>query len=216
LPIFRTPGVWKGIGIGLVVGILLTLGAFHVATHYCPTRASGECRNRADSIDAHAGGAVVIPADTCDVSRNLPGMPDASGPVRFRVKLLLVVDGDTIRVLWHGEDMSVRLLGIDTPERDHPGFEEAANHLRDLLAETDTIDLEFPAAHPRRDSLGRLLATVWLGGRDINRDMLESGNRNGGRPMRRDGRYHFAWPPPATRTPLSEFRQIGIYRDKIA
>ena len=175
-PLFQAPGVWKGIGIGLAAGVLLTLGVFYGISHYWSTSASGEGQNRADSIGACVGGGVVISAATCDVSQTLLGIPDTSGPVRFRVKLLRVVDGDTIRVLWHGESMSVRLLGIDTPEHDQPGYEEAANHLCDLLACVETIDLEFSTVHPRRDSLGRLLATVWRDGIDINSEMLESGH----------------------------------------
>ena len=31
-----------------------------------------------------------------------------------------VVDGDTVRIDYQGEDVSVRLIGVDTPETVHP------------------------------------------------------------------------------------------------
>ena len=176
LPLSRTPGVWKGIGIGLAAGVLLTLGTFYIVAHYWPIPASGEGQNRADSIGAHIGGVVFIPAASCNVSQTFAGIPNTSDPVRFRAKLLQVIDGDTIRVMWHGEETGVRLIGIDAPERNHPGYEDATNHLRGLLAGAETVDLEFATFQPRRDSFGRFLATVWYGMMDINRAMLESGH----------------------------------------
>ena len=189
LPLFRTHGVWKGIGIGLAAGILLTLGV----SHCWPTRVSGEGQRRADSIGIFAGERFIIPADLCDVSHALAGMPDAPGPVCFRIKLPRLVDGDTIRVLWHGEEISVRLLGIDAPERNHPGYEQATSYLCDLLAGVDAIDLEFTTGQPRRDSLGRVLATVWHGETSINSEMLGIGyaapHRKGGK---RQAKQHSA------------------------
>lgn len=175
-PLFRTTGVWKGIGVGLAAGVILTLGFIHISTCINPAATSGEGRNRADVVGGGADGGIVIPASSCDVSHVAGGVADMSGPVRFRVTLVRVVDGDTIRVVWHGEDIAVRLLGIDAPERNQPGAKESAACLRSLLDGTETVDIEFEHARPGRDSLGRLLAYVWRGNLHLNLEMLRRGH----------------------------------------
>ena len=53
-----------------------------------------------------------------------------------------VVDGDTIRVRYEGQDEPVRLLCIDTPERGEPGFKEATEAMRGLVEGREVV-LEF-------------------------------------------------------------------------
>jgi len=86
-----------------------------------------------------------------------------------------VVDGDTIRVLYEGQDESVRLLCIDTPERGEPGFEEATEAMRGLVEGREVV-LEFE--HPgemEQDRYGRLLAYVFLDGLHVNVEMVRLG-----------------------------------------
>lgn len=80
-----------------------------------------------------------------------------------------VVDGDTVR-LDDGE--AVRLLGIDTPERNEPLYTEASALLSRLVFERD-VTLEFDQT--RRDHYKRLLAHLWVRDSLVNEVMVASG-----------------------------------------
>ena len=79
-----------------------------------------------------------------------------------------VVDGDTIIVhSKEGERIRVRLTGINAPESVHPTEsentpegKEASQFLKDLLADVDTVYLEFDEAE--KDQYDRTLAYVWI------------------------------------------------------
>jgi endonuclease YncB( thermonuclease family) len=79
------------------------------------------------------------------------------------------VDGDTVR-LSDGE--SVRLLGIDTPERGEPLYREATDVLAQLVRDRE-VRLEF--AGNRRDHYQRLLAHLWLNDTLVNEQMVRTG-----------------------------------------
>ncbi|MDR2529537.1 MAG: thermonuclease family protein [Synergistaceae bacterium] len=93
-----------------------------------------------------------------------------------------VVDGDTIHVTIGGEDRTVRLIGVDTPETVHPqktpqfyGKEASDFTKRSLL--NQTVWLEYDASP--KDRYNRHLAYVWLAepgaGEDtIRRDMFNA------------------------------------------
>ncbi len=67
--------------------------------------------------------------------------------------VLRVVDGDTFKVTYDGEVTSVRLAGVDAPERDELGGAEATDGLRGLV-EGRTVRLQFTADR-KRDNFGR-------------------------------------------------------------
>jgi micrococcal nuclease len=73
-----------------------------------------------------------------------------------------VVDGDTIDVLVDGQEMRVRLIGMDTPET-HSGVEflgpEASRATSDLVAGKEIV-LEKDVSET--DRYGRALRYVWL------------------------------------------------------
>ncbi|MCH8875446.1 MAG: thermonuclease family protein [Chloroflexi bacterium] len=87
----------------------------------------------------------------------------------------LVIDGDTI-LLESGE--SVRYLGIDTPETNHPrrGSEcygpEATERNRELI-EGKLVRLEFDTTD--RDAYERLLRYVYVGNTFVNAVLVEEG-----------------------------------------
>ncbi len=94
-----------------------------------------------------------------------------------------VVDGDTLRVRTEGnpETATVRLIGIDAPERSHPSLgkeffsDEAAYHLASLCS-GKTIRMEKDAEET--DKYDRLLRYVFLpspDGRLLNEEMLRAG-----------------------------------------
>lgn len=92
-------------------------------------------------------------------------------PIRFHVER--IVDGDTFKVLYDGDLTSVRILGIDTPERGQPGFQEATAATRDLI-EGQAVTLTFEGK--KRDRFGRLLAYVATGEcADVGAELLRRG-----------------------------------------
>ena len=80
-----------------------------------------------------------------------------------------VVDGDTVKVRVDGRPVTVRLLGIDTPETHDPRRpvecfgREASRRAEQLLAGREVL-LEGDPTQGGADRYGRRLAYVWLPG----------------------------------------------------
>ena len=81
-------------------------------------------------------------------------------------RVVRVIDGDTFRVHYDGEETSVRLEGCDAPERNEPGGREAADFVRALI-DGKMVRLRFVAGQRKRDNFGRLLCRVEIGGEDL-------------------------------------------------
>ncbi len=76
-----------------------------------------------------------------------------------------VVDGDTIKVNLAGEEYKVRLIGVNTPETNHPvkhvePYGPEAKAFTKKMLTGRTVYLEFDVQE--KDRYGRLLAYVWL------------------------------------------------------
>jgi micrococcal nuclease len=117
--------------------------------------------------------------------------PVMSGTESVTVKR--VVDGDTLKIIYQGEEESVRLIGIDTPEskrnkkaRKDAGRsgkdveqitamgKEAARYMRTIAREGDRVTIEFDVQ--KRDKYRRLLGYVYLeNGRMLNEEIIKAG-----------------------------------------
>lgn len=85
-----------------------------------------------------------------------------------------IVDGDTIDVERSGETVRVRLLNIDTPEKEECLYNEATEHLGTLIAPGDRVTLIHDVE--RQDRYGRELAgVVAADGTFINEVMVADG-----------------------------------------
>jgi endonuclease YncB( thermonuclease family) len=72
-----------------------------------------------------------------------------------------IVDGDTLKVrLRAGGIVSVRMLGIDTPENGRCGSDAATDNLGDLAPVGSTVDLVSDPTQAAKDRYGRLLRYV--------------------------------------------------------
>ncbi|WP_203332443.1 thermonuclease family protein [Planococcus beigongshangi] len=98
---------------------------------------------------------------------------------RIPAEVLSVIDGDTIRIMYEGEETTVRYLLIDTPETNHPRFgeqplgKEATEENRRLLEAGDvTIELD---EGDHYDDYDRLLAYIYADGESIQEQLLASG-----------------------------------------
>jgi len=88
------------------------------------------------------------------------------------VRVVEVVDGDTIRVEVAGEQESVRLIGINAPERGECLADEATDRLRDLIG-GDAVELVTDRTD--RDRYGRLLRHVEVDGVDVGAEVVRAG-----------------------------------------
>jgi micrococcal nuclease len=104
-----------------------------------------------------------------------------------------VVDGDTLKIIYQGQEESVRLIGIDTPEskrnqkaRKDAGRsgkdvdqitamgKEAAKYMRTIAREGDRVNIEFDVQ--KRDKYRRLLGYAYLeNGHMLNEEIIKAG-----------------------------------------
>ena len=82
-----------------------------------------------------------------------------------------IIDGDTIE----SNGTSVRLLGINTPERGEKYYKEAKEFLEELIL-NETVQIEY--GKDREDQYGRTLAYVFYNGENVNQKIIENGFAN--------------------------------------
>lgn len=85
-----------------------------------------------------------------------------------------VIDGDTIEVLLNSKIEKVRLLDINTPEKNQPYYQEAA----DFLKLIESKDITLISGKEDKDKYNRLLRYVFLKDRFINEEILKAGLAN--------------------------------------
>lgn len=92
-----------------------------------------------------------------------------------------IVDGDTIKVSYEGKVESLRLIGIDTPETNHPSkpvecFGKDATAYITKLLDGKKVRLEKDPSQSSRDKYNRLLRFVFTeDGTHINEKMIRDG-----------------------------------------
>lgn len=84
-----------------------------------------------------------------------------------------VIDGDTFDAERDGARERVRIIGIDTPEREQCGYSEASTALREAIGGRSVTLVS--GAETNRDTYGRLLRYVELDGTDVGVDLIERG-----------------------------------------
>ncbi|HEX7038315.1 MAG TPA: thermonuclease family protein [Pseudomonadales bacterium] len=93
------------------------------------------------------------------------GAPPLVGRVDY------VADGDTLTVRIGGQRHRIRLHEIDAPEQGQPGSREARRALADKV-EGNYVRVQIADV----DEYGRTVGKVWLGERDINRELVREGH----------------------------------------
>ena len=84
-----------------------------------------------------------------------------------------VIDGDTIEVMIEGQSFRVRYIGMDTPERGDPFFQEATDANARLVA-NQTVTMVKDVSET--DRYGRLLRYVYLAdGTFVNAELVRQG-----------------------------------------
>lgn len=93
--------------------------------------------------------------------------------VETRLKVLKVLDGNTLQVGNSKGTQTVRILGIDAPELEQTGGKESQTKLLGLLSNKSVV-LKYSTFQPA-DKDGVYLAKVFLNERNIGQYMLENG-----------------------------------------
>ena len=88
----------------------------------------------------------------------------------FSDKVISIHDGDTITVLNGKEQTKIRLFGIDAPELKQPYGKKSKQFLANLIA-GEAVEVE----ENGKDRYKRTIGTIYLGGKDINAQMVENG-----------------------------------------
>ncbi|WLR50076.1 thermonuclease family protein [Bacillus tianshenii] len=118
----------------------------------------------------------VIVGQSDETSSNINAEQDTK--LENEAKVTNVVDGDTIDIMLNGKEERVRLLLVDTPETKHPNKPvqpfgpEAFEFVKDTLT-GQTVQVEYDG--PKRDKYDRLLAYIWVDGKNFNQMLLEEG-----------------------------------------
>lgn len=95
-----------------------------------------------------------------------------SAPPGAAAVVVSVIDGDTVET----SAGTVRIIGIDAPERGECGYDDAASYVSGLLPEGDTVTLTLPDGENSEDKYGRLLRYVdTTQGVDVASSLLAAG-----------------------------------------
>ena len=84
-----------------------------------------------------------------------------------------IIDGDTIEIMIDGEEQSVRLLNINTPESDECLADDATGFLEWRIPPGTQVNLKYDK--DRHDQYGRVLAGVVEGGSLVNAEIAKNG-----------------------------------------
>lgn len=123
------------------------------------------------AVTASLGAAFLVAGCSGGDTTREPGVLQGPYPV------VRAVDGDTIRVTRDGQEISVRLIGIDTPEtvaQDQPieCFGPEASARTKELVTGQSVWLEYDAASGETDKYGRTLAYVWISPESMLNELL--------------------------------------------
>ena len=104
-----------------------------------------------------------------------------SNTTKIEVKYSKSVDGDTAKFELDGKEITVRFLGIDTPETVHPtkGEEpygkEASNYTKGKLENAHKIEIEYDENASETDKYERPLVWVWVDDTLLQEELISNG-----------------------------------------
>jgi micrococcal nuclease len=113
-----------------------------------------------------------------DERKNPPDDEQPAGrdqPQRIPVRLLRVIDGDTIVVAKNGKEEKLRLRAINAAERGQEGWKAARDALQDICQGRD-LTIEYEHHVESRDSYGRLVAYLWADNTLVQKHLIAEGH----------------------------------------
>ncbi len=114
-------------------------------------------------------GAALVYACQSPTSTGTSGVP-ARPDGLLMAEVFNTNDGDSVVMAADGEELEVRLMGVNAPERDECFYDEASDHLSDLI-EGEMVGLQVMGT----DQFDRTLGYVWLDDLMVNLDLVNRG-----------------------------------------
>ena len=105
----------------------------------------------------------------------------AKNSERIEVVYYSGIDGDTAKFKLNDEIVTVRFLGINTPESEGPYREEeaygkeASNNTKKKLENAKKIEIEYDSNASSKDKYDRILAWVWVDDKLIEEELIKEG-----------------------------------------
>jgi len=96
----------------------------------------------------------------------------ASAQIPFNAVVTRIVDGDTLRIRYEGEERPIRFLCIDAPERGQAPWGNRAKQRLGAIVPGNTI---VQIRDKGLDRYGRLLAEVFVNGVSVNLQLVQEG-----------------------------------------
>ena len=116
---------------------------------------------------------------------------DVQSTQTYAGKVIKVIDGDTIDILYDGKPLRIRLAEIDTPERGQPYWKKSRDALADYVAgkvvTVEKVDI---------DRWDRVIGQVYLDSLWINGELVRIG-------------FAYVYPKYATSQRLYEYEQLA-------
>ena len=135
----------------------------------------GGARPRLSLMRGALCGVIVVVAFSlvgCAAGSASDGADSATSTLESQVTFESVVDGDTVET----SAGTVRIIGIDAPERGACGYAEASTLVASLLSQGDPTILELPDGENDEDQYGRILRYVGTDeGVDVGLTLLTAG-----------------------------------------
>jgi endonuclease YncB( thermonuclease family) len=105
-----------------------------------------------------------------------PAPKSPASPEGRTAKVVWVVDGDTLHVMLDKRKEKVRLLQINAPEERQPFYRTSGKFLRNLVAGGKVLLVPATAGTKfTRGNHGRLLAYLFVDGRNVNVELVRAG-----------------------------------------
>ena len=139
-----------------------------------------------------------------------------SNTTKIEVKYSKSVDGDTAKFELDGKEITVRFLGIDTPETVHPtkGEEpygkEASNYTKRKLENADKIEIEYDDNASETDKYERALVWVWVDDTLLQEELISNGLA---RTYMLQDNYKYAWMLQENEEKAKE-EKVGIWSEE--
>ncbi len=125
--------------------------------------------------------ALSTPSQVADVATSVAAATTTPPLPPNTYSVVKVIDGDTISIMRNGTVVTLRLIGLDTPETVDPRkpvqcFGTAASDKAKELLTGKAVRLEMDASQGALDKYGRTLVYVFLpGGTSFNEYMISAG-----------------------------------------
>lgn len=124
---------------------------------------------------------ILNPAVYYDENFNVIDNVEEKETKKVEVKYNKKVDGDTAKFELDGKIITVRFLGINTPETvdktrgEEPYGKEASDYTEQKLKNANKIELEYDSNALEKDKYDRTLAWIWIDDSLLQKELVENG-----------------------------------------